>query len=169
MKNLANCLATGDVLVNLDGDNFTGVGYAKKIEEFFNNDPKIVIRTPKRASVDLWGRVVLRREDFHAVRGNDELFHGWGYDDVDIVDRAHRQLKLRVVDYLHPGSHAIPHPDNERIRFVKGKVSRHGLNQENMAIARARKVGQVINPNGYGAASVFKNLEQEPRRVIWGV
>lgn len=165
-RNIAACVATGDIVVNVDGDNFTGKGYARKIAGLFEQDPAICVRSPVWASFDVWGRVALRREDFHKLRGYDETLRGWGYDDVDLINRAHR-LKLRVVQYLHPGSCAIGHANNERVCYSRERLSPIEFSHQNAQRVSSRPPGP-LNPNGYGAACLLKNFSNEPVRVIWG-
>lgn len=164
-RNIAACVATGDVIVTVDGDNFTGRDYAKKIMEIFSQDPAICIRSPVWASPDICGRIALRKEDFHKARGYDESFLGWGYDDLDLINRA-RRLKLRVVEYLHPGSCAISHTNHERVCNAGARFTPHEFSHQNVQRARTR-LGPV-NPKGYAAACLLKNFSNEPVRVIWG-
>src|ERR1044072_6302434 len=42
-KNMAHLLATGDVVCNLDADNFTGKGYASLLAKKFTENPNLIV------------------------------------------------------------------------------------------------------------------------------
>lgn len=88
--NMAFRQAEGDIVVNLDADNFTGRGFSHFINDRFdrNEDSFLMIdmdRFPDRR--DAVGRIAMRREDFHRVRGYDERMGGYGWEDFDICHR----------------------------------------------------------------------------------
>jgi hypothetical protein len=86
-KNVAHLLASGDILVNLDCDNFIGDAI-RVIENNFS---------PKTQMLHLWsgtfgdgtyGRIAIAREAFYELGGYDESFYPMGYQDEDILNRA---------------------------------------------------------------------------------
>lgn len=88
-KNLAHKLATGDIVCNLDGDNFTGENYAFYINYLFNQHGKNHLFHFKKAPY--WGtegRIVMTRENFISLGGYDESFLATGHEDHDLINRA---------------------------------------------------------------------------------
>ena len=158
-KNLAHDLAGGDVLVNLDADNFTGAGYAESVRQAFEVDPFLVgqIPTPHRG---LSGRVAIGKTDFHQLRGYDESFTGWGFDDLDFVGRA-RQIGLKLNVTRVPGSGTIDHSENDRISRFAPEDRTTLSNERNRLKTLKRSRSAVINPNGYAKAVVYRNFTNE--------
>lgn len=94
-KNLAHRMATGDIVCNLDADNFTGVGFADYLAKIFREDSEIVVNpshtlfhVPGFEQGGYYGRVALTRANFNRLHGYDETLRGWGGDDMDIMQRA---------------------------------------------------------------------------------
>ncbi len=54
------------------------------------------------------------REDFVAVNGFDESFHGWGHEDADIVLRLHQSGLARLSGYLGTEVLHLWHRENSR-------------------------------------------------------
>lgn len=90
-RNMAFRLATGDILCNIDADNYTGHGFATYINhKFLENKNAFLIYNHmdyRKAKRDLVGRFCCRKEDFIAVNGYDETFANYGYEDKDIYER----------------------------------------------------------------------------------
>lgn len=108
-KNIATRYATGEILCNVDSDHFTERGYAFYVNESFNADDQIFLsgRAPG-AKLDMMGRFCLWRSDFHKIRGYDEGFLGYGFEDQDIFDRLKligRKEKSIDFTYLKTISH----------------------------------------------------------------
>lgn len=82
-KNCAHRLAQGEILVNLDADNFTGEGFSEFLKSHSGFDVMAAPDDPTGSH----GRVCVKREVFNTYRGYDEDFDGYGWDDNDLVDR----------------------------------------------------------------------------------
>lgn len=82
-KNLAHCLATGDVLFNLDADNFVG----ETLEELKALKPRQLLVNQMFKQFDRGGRIGIHAQDFHALRGYNESMKD-GFDDGDLFMRA---------------------------------------------------------------------------------
>lgn len=115
-KNVVAKLATGDIICNIDADNFTGVGFAEYVNLAFKNDRNIYLAVnvnliPK----DCFGRICANRKDFLTLRGYDEKMNGYGFDDYDFWNRL--ELLGRKVHYIEDTKFlkAITHNDDERI------------------------------------------------------
>lgn len=85
-RNIVFKLSKGDILCNLDADNYLGKGFANEMIENFSRERNIFYTSDLSFS-DIFGRVVVSREDFHAIRGYNESFIGYGHEDVDLFNR----------------------------------------------------------------------------------
>ena len=144
-KNLIMKLATGDIIGMVDADNYTGPGYVEWVQErFAANGDHTVTTTLRKDSIpyrDQGGKICLRKEFFHAVKGFDEALIGYGMDDVDLVNRLdvagckrvfieeekHLQFishsdEERMINYRYPSNltsiyHCVSDKDNHKARF----------------------------------------------------
>jgi GT2 family glycosyltransferase len=86
-RNVAFKLATGEIVCNVDADNWTGPGFATALNRLANEKPE------RAVFVKGWrllrGRVGLyRKEWLELLGGYDESLTGYGHDDRDLVDRS---------------------------------------------------------------------------------
>ncbi len=121
-KNMAHRLATGDVVCNVDADNFTGEGFAAFLAEAFSKNPDIVInpshgiskRMPE-GETGFFGRVAISRQRFMGLGGYDEDYQGWGEEDTDFLRRAKlsgaHHVRFEQLDFLQ----VIPHDNEARV------------------------------------------------------
>ncbi len=117
-RNLSFNLAESELICNVDADNFTGPGFAAYLNEVFNRDTNCIVnfdyREETEAYKDAFGRVCVRREDFHAVGGYDESMSSYGYEDMDLYGRlvklGRREEKIDSFDFLR----SIAHSDHDR-------------------------------------------------------
>jgi glycosyltransferase involved in cell wall biosynthesis len=88
-KNLAHKLASGQILTNLDADNFTGPrGGDYVYQSMANYHFKAVFHQWSGVWHDgTCGRISCRAEDFWKVGGYDESFEPAGYQDLDLLAR----------------------------------------------------------------------------------
>ena len=107
-------MATGNILCNLDADNFLGEGFAAEmIKEF--EQKSTIFYTSNLSSSDAYGRVCVLREDFLAVRGYNESLSGYGHEDADLFSRLTKH-GLKQLQYHNPTfNNAIKHSKLERI------------------------------------------------------
>lgn len=115
--NSAMRLSSGDIICNIDADNYTGRGFARYIHQVFKNNDSIFL-TPdlEKHGRDVCGRVCLLRKNFLKIGGYDEQIENWGHDDDDIKNR----LRLSGLKEVHiEGNHflnAISHGHDERLK-----------------------------------------------------
>ena len=88
-KNTAHLCAEGDILVNLDCDNFTGIwGGAYVLRVFARYGLKTVIHQFSEIVGDgSYGRIAVLSKYFHFVGGYDELSEPMVYQDSDLIKR----------------------------------------------------------------------------------
>jgi hypothetical protein len=122
-RNLAFKLGTGDILCNLDADNFTGAGFAAYINELFMQHENIFLTPIDFARKmngfnplpDTLGRICVRRDAFYAVRGYNEAMETHGFQDYDFANRIEMAGSERLIIDRPAFLQAITHDDNERI------------------------------------------------------
>ena len=85
-RNVAFRNATGDIVLNVDADNFTGRGFAAYINRLANVCPTRAVFA--RAKVGIHGRLGMYKREFEALGGYDEDLVGYGYDDRSLLLRA---------------------------------------------------------------------------------
>ncbi|MEP5338172.1 MAG: glycosyltransferase family A protein [Algibacter sp.] len=87
-KNIAAKKASGDIVCNVDADNFIGEGFAKYINELFIKDKNSYFAVKKNSgSKDCYGRIGLFKDDFISITGYDESMTDYGFEDFDIQNR----------------------------------------------------------------------------------
>jgi len=112
-KNMVTRFAIGDIVCNIDADNFTGWGFANYLNEQFNNDNNIYM---KGHEGDVEGRACLWKSDFLSLRGYDEKILDWGYEDTDFYYRIRDQIKRSEVKISDPKYlKTIKHNELERM------------------------------------------------------
>ncbi|HTR30743.1 MAG TPA: glycosyltransferase family A protein [Puia sp.] len=113
-RNMAFRLATGDLICNVDADNFTGFGFAYYLDKVFSENEGIFLATGRSCS-DLFGRVTMRASDFYNIRGYDERMTGYGFEDLDLINRLSSSglKRINIADQSYLG--VIRHGNWERI------------------------------------------------------
>lgn len=102
-KNTAHCLASGEIVVNLDGDNYTGYqGGLFVINQFHENRPIVLHQFSGTYKDGSCGRIAVKQSDFMKIGGYDEQLEAVSYQDIDLLDR----LTAIGLTKLH-----VPHPD----------------------------------------------------------
>jgi hypothetical protein len=85
-RNVAFLGATGQIVSNLDADNFTGHGFASYLNRLANlRSRRAIFAKGKRRN---HGRVGMFKDEFIALGGYDEDLQGYGGDDHSLILRA---------------------------------------------------------------------------------
>lgn len=167
-KNMAHRLATGDVLCNLDSDNFTGHRFADYLASVFRKFPDSVVNPSLRVSKmfdhserGFFGRLIIRKDDFERLHGYDETFQSWGNEDTDLIIRAkgmglhHRRMEnlsfLQVIGHDNRSRVCNMHPKDEidaREEDIKEAKSR-GITRKFLAKMPVLLRPIQANPGGH--------------------
>jgi len=86
MKNICHKLANGELLCNLDVDQYSTKGFARKLNILCKHkkDKFIISKNGK-----LWGKLAVLKKDFIKMLGGyDESMDGYWSDDEDLFNRA---------------------------------------------------------------------------------
>lgn len=87
----------------------------------------------------------VNREMWSLVRGLDEAFEGWGYEDADFVNRVLLSIK-GVIKYVPFKGKFINHGEEDSVRFYKEKDKQKSA-KRNLDRLESKR---LINPNGFG-------------------
>src|SRR3990167_202118 len=106
-KNLAHRLGDGEILYNLDGDNFISEVNIRKIMDVFNKESHIFLHdrkyNKKISMIDLLGpngsigRIAMKSYDFHKLGGYDEALLGASVHDIDLIKRL-KKIDLKKIN-----------------------------------------------------------------------
>ncbi len=118
-RNMMFKLASGDIVCNVDADNYTGKDFAHYINEEFKKDDNIylVADTKKRYYFlrNAFGRFALKKDTLLALGGLDEKMKSYGSETVDLYERLTstgvKEVVIQNTNFLT----TISHGDEERI------------------------------------------------------
>jgi glycosyltransferase involved in cell wall biosynthesis len=86
-RNVAFKLASGEIVCNVDADNWTTPGFAARLNEVANQQPERAIFTKSRQLIR--GRMAFYKHEWADLLGGyDEDMHHYGYDDMDLMHRG---------------------------------------------------------------------------------
>lgn len=118
-RNIMFRLATGDIVCNVDADNFIGKNFAGYINNVFVENERVFLcadTTGERYYIpDVFGRFCVKKEDFINIGGYDEDLSGYGYEDIDLYTRIKMLGRQEVVIEDTTFLKYIPHTDKERV------------------------------------------------------
>lgn len=173
-RNMAARLCSGDIICNVDADNFTGPGYARYIDaQMADNDLMVGCCVEGGAFVTIpndfgfTGRMAIRRGVFLESGGYDEDMVAWGYEDLDFYNRLSRR-GLRCAPIAVEFLQALPHDDKERIAFTRVKhIGRSGptggtqLEHETISRQKIARGELVANSGRMGIGHVRRGSTAE--------
>lgn len=154
-KNMAHRLGIAegaDILVNLDADNYTGLGFARHVAWQFR-EPNIFMAigkiTPGITPRGLSGRIAVTKEAFIRAGGYDERFNEWSPDDKDFNQRLRRMgYEWREIDARYMD--CVRH--NDKMRFREYPHVRHQGHSDAAVLAECTNT--VVNYGDFGCGEV---------------
>jgi glycosyltransferase involved in cell wall biosynthesis len=152
-KNVSHRAASGEILVNVDADNFATHAYVGAVRAAFAEGNQIVRfdRKDQRIRGGGSGRIAIDRGLFDRLTGYDETMRGWGYEDTDLVERA-KLLRARIFYVSADLSQFIRHDDGLRLLRCARK-DRAESELKNCEISREnvrRRLAAVNSERGWG-------------------
>jgi Sulfotransferase domain/N-terminal domain of galactosyltransferase len=170
-KNMAHRLAIregAEVLVNLDGDNFTGPGFADYVRGMFEQ-AKYDRRMFGCPNVFMWarmiqgkmkrgvsGRIAMTSRAFLLSGGYDERYADWGPDDKDMSVRLER-LGLLAVEIPGQFLDAIHHKDHLRFKeYPHARPVNGGASCDQFYLTNERTIANFGN---FGCGTVYRNFD----------
>ncbi|NBO17851.1 MAG: glycosyltransferase [Proteobacteria bacterium] len=193
-KNIAHRMADGDILCNVDADQFLGKGFAQFVAETFRkadlshrhiymrHSPIAVANDGNRHGSSL-GKIALLKKDYEALRGYNENINIGRGDDTDLNARMMLRL-MRNASIPLSFANGIEHTDAMRVELMDDRVK--GTAAANLRtaavessglrsiIGKAKRVTMHMvtsvfngtnNPQGYGMGEVFVNFSPRPVRL----
>lgn len=165
-RNISFRLAKGEIIANVDADNFTQPGFAHRVNQCAIPHKQVLIVPENFLTGNhslLRGRFAMYKKDIEMLRGFDEdLDDGYGHDDLNFAFRA-MLANFRIVRYESKFTHERIHtPMQERSRYMLTKDTKLSW-RANYAITHSKICkGQVaVNQDGWGKARVTKNFQEE--------
>jgi Sulfotransferase domain len=161
-KNLAHrlgILEEGEILVNLDADNFAGPDFVSYAQEQFS-EPQIFLwtRMIKGAMTrGLGGRIVVPTKAFWKTGGYDEKYVEWSPDDKDF------HLRLKIIGYKPveiERKFLLGVTHNDRVRFKEYPHLETEAGDE-FKIDEISITKSVVNEGRIGCGVVYRNFDRD--------
>lgn len=152
-KNVAHHLASGEIVVNLDCDNFIGDAI-ETIRYYFTHGARVLHMWSGLFADGTYGRIAMEREIFFTLGGYDESFYPMGYQDTDLLVRA-SALSIPTITAGCVTDVAIRNTKDDSIRLCrKPGITWRDYNTLNRSISEANlragkyvaNVGKDLNP-----------------------
>jgi len=86
-KNIAHRLGSGEILINLDVDNFL-LGMREKIDKTFDQNSNSILHMYFQGQGGSFGRIALTKDNFYKLGGYDEELLAHSHQDTDLINRA---------------------------------------------------------------------------------
>ncbi|WP_405164550.1 glycosyltransferase [Nocardia sp. NBC_01499] len=130
-KNLAHFAATGELLVNLDADNFIGDSIVSWRAVWAEHGDTVIQHRYENGSDGTYGRIGMPRAHFIALGGYDEQMHPVAVQDLDLVERG-RASGLERRQLRQDGLAAIRNSVAEKIRYCGSDLSYKEMQAANL-------------------------------------
>ena len=118
-RNMMFKLSTGDIICNVDADNYLGLNFSDYVNKTFdsNNNIFLIPDTKKRFYYirDVLGRICIWKKDFISISGYDEKMRGYGFEDEDLYQRMEEIGKKESVIKDFNFLKAIRHSNDDRV------------------------------------------------------
>lgn len=153
-KNTSHLLASGNIVVNLDCDNFIGENGGDILLEQFKNKGKniIISQSSEISGSGTAGRISLSKENFLKLGGYNEQFYPMGYQDTDLVKRA-TKLHIKFV-HLNKNNVAIANSKNESIKNCNTKIEYYTMENTNKLLSNINIENNELVANKYKSIGI---------------
>lgn len=166
-KNLAHKVAKGEIVCNLDGDNFTGKDFAYFLNyKVHTMGDKILLHVKKAPFWGTEGRIVLAKKYFDALGGYDEALEPIGHEDHDLIERAKayglKYANVQIENFLH----YLSNTTREKAEHcTKDGVNYYDFQSRNRERSKRNIANNMLsaNPNGWGMLPMHKNFSVEAK------
>ncbi len=160
-RNVAFKLDSGEIVCNVDADNWTSPGFATYLNRLANECPERALFAKGRQL--LRGRIGFYKSEWeHLLGGYDEDMEGYGHEDVDIADRA----VLQGFRLMRFGGQFVTRIRTEKAMKVENmRVKNWRVTERGNKLISARNIesGRFKSNAGRkcGSARVTKNFTEE--------
>lgn len=115
-KNILGKNSSGNVLCWLDADNYINENFVKFIYDHFVKNKNTIMNVEyNEKTKGMCGRVVISKTNFLQIGGYDEQMKGWGYEELDFVNRAIKNGLHKINIPLHYLG-KLEHTQEERMK-----------------------------------------------------
>jgi predicted glycosyltransferase involved in capsule biosynthesis len=164
-KNLAHKVSNGEIVCNLDGDNFTGNDFAYYINyKMQTGGIDSLLQFKKAPYWGTEGRIVLAKKYFLELGGYDENLGPTGHQDHDLMDRGKifglKYENIQIENFLHYLSNTTfeksVNVSEDLINFYDFESKNRKQSTENIKMNLLR-----ANSDGWGNIPLYKNFGEE--------
>jgi len=160
-KNISHRLADGEIIVNLDGDNYTGKGFAAFVNQEFKKTKNIILVSNRGNGSN--GRIGMLKENFFGIRGYDEAFKRNYCEETDLVNRLKRKYSLceiKIPDrFLNHLLNEVKNYENEK--YQKDLDEKIAKNTKLFKKHNFEWTTDNVNQKGYGKGIFVKNFKEK--------
>lgn len=160
-RNVAFKLAKGEIVSNVDADNWTSAGFATVLNRVANQQPERAVFTKSRQRIR--GRVGFYKKEWEELLGGyDESLTDYGFDDMDLMHRALLQ-GFRLMCFGGEYVSRIKTEGSDRVAnmIVKDWRKTEAQNCARSAANIERGILRTNQDRHWGAATVKKNFFEE--------
>jgi len=168
-KNIVSKLASGDIINNLDADNWVynikkekqefDMSWAHYLNKTANEFPEKAIFVKSNRVPH--GRMGFYKKDFvELLGGYDENFKSYGYEDYDIVERA-IQLGFTFCPWRKFYSRIYTHPPKVNENLERDRKITRAENLIKGAESMEKKIFKANQGKHWGKAHLIKNFKEE--------
>jgi len=157
-RNIGANQATQSYLFFVDADMILQPSVLLTLEKIIKKiNPVIIKKNIYKGTKDKNGTCVIRRKEFHEVKGYNEKGIGYCYEDIDIYNRLEKYRKNYIYKETEIKIQPIHHGWELRNKF--NKIKDFDKNIETYYSTMCKEQNNV-NPNGYGQGKlrIFSNL-----------
>lgn len=145
-KNIAHRYTLGDVLVNLDADNFLTENVILLIINTFQKNMNSILQYMFEQNE---GFIAISRDNFFKLGGYNELMKNWGFEDNDLVNRAKTFLICDYYEIEKDFVSFIKHSDESRFENLENKDWDKNSYVYNINLFNDYYTKGIMNPNSY--------------------
>jgi hypothetical protein len=140
-KNMAHQLGSGEVLFNLDCDNFIADA-PQIITEHFSSNVKMLHHCSNVPQDGTSGRIAIDKKLFYDVGGYDESFLPMAGQDTDLIARC-KKIGVQILTIQGSSSHAIKNTKIESMKLCQ----EYNLTWEEFSIENRKKIKENLKKN----------------------
>lgn len=154
-KNTSHWLGRGDVLVNLDVDNYTlrrGGRFVLSVFDKYGSDILFHQRDPDHRPTSTYGRIALSRAAFTELNGYNEALMPVGYQDTDLIRRFVLKWPERLL---------VQYADRALRNAAASLNAKRGANAPDLVEARRQKSSVFLLFPAAGCPTFVPQNDQE--------
>lgn len=154
-KNIAASLCKNEIICSVDADCYISSDFTKELLSIFSKEKRFSALCEKKyGHPQLWGLIACLKTDFLKIRGYNESFTNYGYDDIDLANRL-SNLGLEKIPWNPNFVKTIKHENRVDFYEEKDTVKSTNINRQ------IAEVTKVVNPKGWSRAVLTKNFKNQ--------